>query len=212
MNADVEHRLAQVYGASSSTALSKTYDDWSASYDEDMLAMGYAHPAVICGLTARYVSHLASPILDAGVGTGNIGQLLNTLGFSNLVGLDMSPGMLARAKTRGVYAELHQGVLGEKLHLPTASFDAMISTGTFTVGHAPASAFDELSRVVRAGGHLIFTVGAKVWEANGFHDKIASLCSAGVLKHVWESANYRPMPHSKTESHFEARAHVYQRA
>ncbi|MDE2384524.1 MAG: class I SAM-dependent methyltransferase [Alphaproteobacteria bacterium] len=211
MSTDVEHRLAQVYGASNSSALSQTYDDWAASYDEDMLATGYAHPAVICGLTARYVPHLASPILDAGVGTGNIGQLLHTIGYSNLVGLDMSPGMLARAKARGVYASLLQGVLGERLDLPSASHDAMISTGTFTTGHAPAAAFDELARVVRPGGHLIFTVGTTVWVENGFHTKLASLCAQGVLRPVWESPIYHPMPHSKTEAHFTTRAHVYQR-
>jgi SAM-dependent methyltransferase len=212
MSIDVEQRLAQVYGAHSSAELSKTYDDWATSYDQDMLATGYAHPAVICGLTARHVPHLASPILDAGVGTGNIGQLLATLGYSNLVGLDMSPGMLAKAKARGVYAELHQGVLGEKLPLATASYDAIISTGTFTTGHAPATAFDELARVLRPDGYLIFTVGTTVWVENHFHDKLAGLCAAGLLRPKWESPIYHPMPQSKTEAHFTTRAHVYQRA
>ena len=131
---DVENRLLQVYGAASSTELSKTYDDWAASYDEDMLHTGYAHPAIICGLISRYVNDLAAPVLDAGVGTGNVGQLLHTLGYRNLHGFDMSEGMLAKARAREIYKGLHRGVLGEALDFNSGSFEAILSTGTFTTG------------------------------------------------------------------------------
>ena len=211
MTKNVEARLAEVYHAASPTELSKTYDDWAASYDADMLAMGYAHPAVICGLTSRYVTDLTAPILDAGVGTGNIGKLLSILGFSNLHGIDMSEGMLAKAKARGVYRGLHHGVLGEALDFPSAHFAAIVSTGTFTTGHAPASGFDELVRILKPGGILIFTVGEPVWKPAGFADKLENLCKSGALKPIWQSATYHPMPHSKTESGFQARVYVYER-
>ena len=208
---DVEHRLHQVYGATSSSELSKTYDDWAASYDEDMLQTGYAHPAIICGLISRCVVDLAAPVLDAGVGTGNVGQLLHTLGYSNLHGLDMSEGMLAKARARKIYNSLHRGVLGEALDFNSGSFDAILSTGTFTTGHAPASAFAELARILRPGGHLVFTVGEVLWHEGGFSAALEKLVAAGALRQVWQSAPYHPMPYSKTESHFEARVHVYQR-
>jgi predicted TPR repeat methyltransferase len=208
---DVEARLAEVYHAASPAELSKAYDDWATSYDQDMLATGYAHPAVICGLASRYVTDHAAPILDAGVGTGNIGQLLSILGFSNLHGIDMSQGMLAKAKARGAYRGLHLGVLGEALDFPSAHFVAIVSTGTFTTGHAPASGFDELVRILKPKGHLIFTVGETVWTTSGFGEKLENLCRAGRLSPVWQSEIYHPMPHSKTESSFQARAHVYKR-
>jgi SAM-dependent methyltransferase len=208
----VEDRLAEVYGAADFNTLSKTYDAWAASYDADMLTVGYAHPAVICGLVARYVPDPATPILDAGVGTGNIGQLLNILGYSNLQGLDMSQGMLERARARGVYNGLTCGVLGEALDFNAGTFGCIISTGTFTTGHAPASGLDELSRITKPGGFLIFTVGLAAWSGNGFDAKLERLCGQGVLAPVWASAPYHPMPHSKTESHFQARVHVYRRA
>ena len=212
MTKDVEARLGEVYHAASPSDLAKTYDDWAAEYDADMLATGYAHPAVICGLTSRYVSDTATPILDAGVGTGNIGLLLSILGFTNLHGLDMSQGMLAKAKARGIYSSLHQGILGAALDFPSSRFSCVVSTGTFTTGHAPASAFGELTRVVKPGGHLIFTMGTTVWVENGFAQKLDALCRQGLLIPVWQSEIYHPMPHSKTESHFTTRAHVYQRA
>lgn len=209
---DVEKRLHQVFGAASSADLSKSYDDWAASYDEDMLQTGYAHPAIICGLISRYVTDLNAPVLDAGVGTGNVGQLLHTLGFSNLHGFDMSEGMLAKPRARWIYKGLHRGVLGEALDYNSDSFAAILSTGTFTTAHAPASAFGELARILRPGGHLIFTVGELLWHEGGFGTALEKLVAAGVLRPVWQSAPYHPMPHSKTESHFTALALVYQRA
>ena len=211
MTKDVEQRLAQVYSAASTPELSKTYDEWASSYDADMLATCYAHPAVICGLVARFLPDLKAPILDAGVGTGTVGTLLSVLGYTNLQGLDMSQGMLAKAKSRGVYHSLHQGMLGTALDYPSAHFACILSTGTFTTGHAPASAFDELTRILQPGGKLIFTVGEKVWAENGFAEKLESLCRAGQLSPLWQSQTYHPMPHSKTEGHFTTVALVYQR-
>ena len=212
MTKDVEQRLAQVYSAASTPELSKTYDEWAASYDADMLATGYAHPAVICGLVARFIPDVNAPVLDAGVGTGTVGTLLWILGYANLHGLDMSQGMLGKAKARGVYQSLHQGTLGAALDYPSAHFACILSTGTFTTGHAPASAFDELTRILKPGGKLIFTVGEKVWVENGFSEKLESLCRDGKLLAIWQSQPYHPMPHSKTESHFTTRAMAYQRS
>ena len=211
MSGDVERRLAQVYGATSTPELSRTYDAWADSYDADMLATGYAHLAVICGLVARFVPDLNAPILDAGVGTGTVGSLLSVLGFCNLNGLDMSPGMLAKARARSVYQSLLQGTLGTALDYPNGRFACVLSTGTFTTGHAPATAFDELTRILQPGGKLIFTVGEKVWAENGFAEKLESLCRAGQLSPLWQSHAYHPMPLSKTESHFTTMALVYQR-
>lgn len=211
MSDGVEDRLAHVYHAASQSELAKTYDQWAANYDADMQSIGYVHPAVMAGLTARYVARTDAAILDAGVGTGTIGGLLHILGYSKLSGVDMSPGMLERARARAAYQDLQQGVLGEVLDFKTGQFDAIVSTGTFTTGHAPASAFDELTRITKKGGVLIFTVGLAVWSENGFKDKLDALCEAGLLKAVWKTVPYHPMPYSKTESVFQAVAHVYER-
>lgn len=212
MSGGVEERLADVYHAASQADLVKTYDQWAANYDADMQSIGYVHPAVMASLVSRHINKTDAAILDAGVGTGTIGSLLNILGYSKLSGIDMSLGMLDRASARGVYEGLHIGVLGEALSFKTGQFDAIVSTGTFTTGHAPASAFDELTRITKPGGVLIFTVGVPVWAEAGFEAKLVALCGAGLLKPLWKTAPYNPMPHSKTESGFQAVAHIYQRS
>jgi predicted TPR repeat methyltransferase len=75
-----EQRLERVYGAKGNDELRALYDDWAGRYDEDLQAFGYSYPPVIAGLVARYVRERAAPILDAGAGTGIVGEVLAILG------------------------------------------------------------------------------------------------------------------------------------
>ena len=207
MTSKADKRIDSVYHSSSREQLAKTYDDWASDYDADMQSTGYVHPAIMVGLVSRYIKNPGAAVLDAGVGTGTLGDLLSVLGYTNLLGLDMSEGMLAKARARIVYTGLKRGILGEALDFKTASIDCIVSTGTFTTGHAPASAFDELVRITKPGGFLIFTVGTIVWQELGFEEKLSSL----PITKIEETKIYHPMPLSKTESGFTTRAHVYRR-
>lgn len=203
--------IDKAYRAADRDTLKATYDNWAESYDADMLLTGYLHYAVLTGLVSRHVQRKDAAILDAGVGTGALGSLLNLLGYNNLSGLDMSEGMLAKAAARKCYADLRQAVLGEKLDFVDRSFDAIVSTGTFTEGHAPASAFDELERLLEAGGVMIFTISTLVWVEKGFKDKLDGFVKAGVLKLVEATPAYQPMPYSPAESHVTTRGYVYRK-
>ena len=54
----------------------------------------------------------------------------------------------------------------------------MVSAGTFTYGHAPASSFDEIVRVVRPGGYLVFTLPGD-GDPDGYREKYNELSAAG---------------------------------
>ncbi len=200
-----------VYRSPSREALKATYDQWAASYDADMVNTGYMHYAVLGGLVCRHVVRKDATILDAGVGTGGLGALMNLLGYNNLSGVDMSEGMLAKAAERKCYSDLRLGVLGEKLDYVDRSFDAIVSTGTFTEGHAPASALDELVRLLESGGVIIFTMAGMVWDEKGFKAKLEGFVSSGVLKLAEVTQPYQPMPFSPAESHVTTRAYVYRK-
>jgi len=201
--------LARVFGASNTEDLIRSYDEWAASYDADMVSIGYTNPSVAAALVTRYAPALDSRILDAGVGTGILGEILAILGYRELAGIDISEGMLAKARDRGVYRDLRQGLLGEALEFADASFDAIVSIGVFVGGHAPPTAFDELVRITRSGGHMIFTVAASAWEDGGFRAKIETLEGARRLRGVEVTGPYRPMPLSPTEGSFRTRCFVY---
>jgi predicted TPR repeat methyltransferase len=204
--------IDSVYRSPSREALQTTYDEWAASYDADMVLTGYVHYPVLTGLICRHVPRKDATILDVGVGTGALGSLLNLLGYNNLSGIDMSQGMLAKATERKCYSDLRRAVLGEKLDFVDRSFDAVISTGVFTEGHAPAAAFDELVRLLETGGVLIFTIAGMVWDEKGFKTKLAGFVEAGTLKAVETTQPYQPMPYSPAEAHVTTRAYVYRKA
>jgi predicted TPR repeat methyltransferase len=208
-NSDPDQWLERVYSSADKDALAATYDQWAASYDSDMLRIGYANPAVAAGLVGRWVADRDARLLEAGVGTGVLGDILSTLGYKSLAGVDISEGMLAKARARGAYAYLEKAVLGETLGYDSGTFRTIVCFGVFTLGHAPAKALDELVRITAVGGHLIFTVSTAAWRDCGFEAKLASLEEAGRISLVESTAEYHPMPLSPTESHFTTRGYVY---
>jgi len=160
--------LARVYAAKTGEELREGYDGWAADYDAEMAALGYRLPELGAAFLARHIPKGEGPILDAGAGTGRAGEALAILGYPRLVGIDMSQEMLRLAGARGVYERLERAVLGEPLGFADGAFAAVIATGVFTCGHAPASSFEELIRVTRPGGAIVFTIRDELIGAGGF--------------------------------------------
>jgi predicted TPR repeat methyltransferase len=205
-----ERRLEQVYGARSNAELRAIYDDWAKRYDEDLLAFGYSYPPAIAGLVGRYVRERDAPILDAGAGTGIVGEILSILGYSRITGIDLSDGMLAVARAKGVYAELRNQTLGEPLDFADDVFAAVVSAGVLTTGHAPPACFDELIRITRPGGHLIFTLSMPVYEEGGFKPKLESLIEQGRWRGVETTPTWCALPRARSEATVMARAYVFE--
>jgi predicted TPR repeat methyltransferase len=183
--------MAAAFSARTVEELERQYAKWAAGYDAENAAAGFRLPSLATGFVARYVPLSSEPILDAGCGTGSAGDNLRILGYRNLVGIDLSDAMLAVAKTRGIYSSLHRMVLGQPLDFRDHTFIATVATGVFTEGHAPHSSFDELIRVTKAGGHLIFTVRVDIYEEHGFREKQESLEAARRWKLIEMSEPFR---------------------
>jgi predicted TPR repeat methyltransferase len=205
-----ERRLEQVYGAKSNDELRAIYDEWAERYDADLQAFGYSYPPAIAGLVARYVREREAPILDAGAGTGIVGEVLAILGYTTITGVDLSDGMLAIARAKGVYLELKNQTLGEPLDFADHAFAAVVSAGVLTTGHAPPSCFDELIRVTRPGGHLIFTLSTPVYEEGGFRPKLEALWAQGLWRAVETTPTWCSLPRAPSHASVTARAYVFE--
>lgn len=188
-----QSRLDAVYHASTTDELSKAYDEWADSYDQDMALVGYRHPGIAVALLSRYLPAGEGPVLDAGAGTGLVGEVLTVLGYTDLEALDASPGMLEVAGSKGVYRHLHHAFLGQPLPFSDGHFAAAISTGTFTAGHVGVEGLPELFRVVRPGGLVVLSVKLTVWDA-GFGDEIERRAAEGTIELVEVTAAYASMP------------------
>jgi SAM-dependent methyltransferase len=122
---------------------------------------------------------LSGRILDAGIGTGRNVEFY-PLG-AKVVGIDISPAMLARAESRLRLSPASTVELREmdviRLDFPAGFFDAAVATFLFCVlpDERQLPALRELRRVVRAGGtvplldyvrpgRLLRRAIAKLWE------------------------------------------------
>ncbi|WP_274630301.1 class I SAM-dependent DNA methyltransferase [Arvimicrobium flavum] len=188
-----EGALGAVYNAEGPQEVAALYDRWAETYDADMSAAGYRHPTICLALLARHLPRGASPVLDAGAGTGLIGEWLGIMGYPHVEALDISEGMLAQAARRGAYAALHRLALGGPLPFPDAHFGGIVSAGVFTSGHVGAEGLDELLRICRPGGVIVLTVKNTLWES-GFADRVAELEAAGNVSRAEETMPYVSMP------------------
>ncbi len=179
--------------------LAERYDHWAKDYDTDLEQdFEWVAPQKAAEVFAKYVPK-SGRVLDAGAGTGLVGKFLSESGYSNLVAMDLSMGMLEEARKKKVYQEFHQMVMGETLGFSADYFDAVVSVGVLTVGHAPASSLDELIRVTRPGGYVIFSLRPDVYESDGFKEKQADLESAGKWELTEESEQFQPLPKGEPE-------------
>jgi predicted TPR repeat methyltransferase len=192
---DSEHdgHLGAVYAAEAPEQVAAAYDAWAETYEADMAASGYRHPTIALALLARHLPRGAGPLLDAGVGTGLMGQWLPLVGYGVVDGLDLSAGMLAVAARKGVYRTLQQLALGGPLPYQDGTFAGIISTGVFTTGHVGAEALPELIRICARGGVIVLTVKGAVWDA-GFGTALAALQHEGRIRVLEQTAPYVSMP------------------
>jgi MFS family permease len=190
--------LDRLYGARDLDELRGEYDRIASAYDEELLGgMGYRSPGAVTDVAGRYLPREAR-ILDVGAGTGLLGRALSEAGFTRLDALDLSQGMLAEASRKNVYGELRQARLGNDLAYESESYDGVVAAGVLTTGHAPADCLDELVRITRRGGHLIFTLRTDQMPP-GFEDKIAELESTRRWELVERGDEFQALPLGEPE-------------
>ena len=192
-------RVQWIYSSQDNRELAERYDQWAVDYDADLdEEFGWLGPQRAVDFFVRHVPKEAR-VLDAGAGTGLVGRLLAERGYGNLVAMDLSLGMLDEAKKKNAYREFHQMVMGEPLGFESDSFDGIISVGVLTVGHAPASSFDELVRITRPGGYIAFSLRPDVYRDSGFKQKQDSLEAEGKWKLAEVSEEFQPLPKGEPE-------------
>ena len=193
--ADIRNpQLEKVYGADSAEEIEDAYDEWSANYEDDVLALGFRLPAVASAVFARFVAFDCGPILDAGCGTGLQSEPLALAGYRPITGIDLSRGMLAVARRKGIYAALRQCELGAQLPFENDAFAHTITVGAITAGHAPPDSFDELIRVTRVDGLIVF--GLRVDEAMdaAYPSAVRHFESEGRWRREYETDAFATMP------------------
>jgi len=155
--------------------LKDLYKNWN-DYENDVINLaGYVGHKVTTDTLLKYLKNKQSKILDAGCGTGLVGQILYKNNYKNIVGVDFSQEMIDRALKKNVYQSLSLCDLTKKLEFDDGSFDAIICAGTFTCGHVGPEALNEMVRITKNEGYICFTVRKQEWETAPYEGIIQSL-------------------------------------
>lgn len=139
-------------GLDEPSMLASAYDRWAASYDEDQNATRDLDAAV---LRRASIAVSGCDVLELGCGTGKNTTWLAERAQS-VIGLDLSEGMLARARARilAPHVRFVRHDVREPWPVPDGSIDVVV--GNLVLEHLSALApvYAETARVLRPGGQL----------------------------------------------------------
>ena len=187
-----EARVDWVIRAETNDEMRRRYNLWAESYDGDLGSYeDYLVPREATK-TAEKILDKGSLILDAGAGTGLVGQCLKEAGFQRLIAADYSEGMLAAARRKGVYQEVHQCDLVRPTHFDDNAMDCVITCGT--TSQVPSASLREYARIVRPGGCIIFGVIPDLWIKHGYAEILSELEAKGAVCVESRGAAFQMLP------------------
>jgi len=143
----------------------RLYRAWAETYDADfVVGTGFRLPRLVTEVYAQMGGNW--PCLDVGCGTGAVARALPDDAIVD--GLDLSPDMLKVSARLGRYRQLIEANLKDQLPLADGSYQGLLSSGTFTLGHVGAEALCELIRILAPGALAVISVRDAVWDSQNF--------------------------------------------
>lgn len=167
------HMLAASGGAEAPSRAGDAYvrdifDRFADSFDEQLLHnLEYRAPQVLVDALAQVLPPTAAEldVLDAGCGTGLCAPLLRPWA-RHLAGVDLSGGMVEKARQRGGYDALAVAELTAYLQSQHAAWDVLVSADTLVYFGELGPVLDAAHAALRAGGWLAFSLEAEDGEAD----------------------------------------------
>jgi len=138
--------------------IKKIFDSFSVRFDEILSGLGYRAPQLVTNALATVVGRNANlVILDAGCGTGLCAPLVGSMA-GRLVGVDLSQGMIEKARQRGLYDELAIEELCQFMRSRPESFDVVLSADCLVYFGSLEEPLSAARACLRRGGVMIFTL------------------------------------------------------
>jgi predicted TPR repeat methyltransferase len=161
---EAQHMLAAASGRTVPRRASDAYvqhifDRFADSFDGVLENLQYRAPQLLVDLVAKSMGSGQGKldVLDAGCGTGLCGPLLKAWSH-RLVGVDLSPKMVEKARLREVYDHLVVGELTAYLSTHSAAYDLVIAADTLCYFGDLTAVITAAAACLRPGGRFGFTL------------------------------------------------------
>lgn len=171
--------LDNIYSVDGGAKMRRYYDDWAASYDADLADNDYRTPGRCAAALAAHLDDRSAPLLDFACGTGLSGVALRDAGFTCIDGTDVSPGMLEKARAKGVYRELLEADPERTLDVRGRGYSAIIAVGAIGAGAAPAENIDGAIESLEPGGLFVVSLNDHTLEDPDFEARLTRAATDG---------------------------------
>jgi predicted TPR repeat methyltransferase len=154
-------RLGAAQVAMSDGYVRTLFDGYALTFDTALrTGLGYKAPELILdAVRAARPAMTFGAALDLGCGTGLGGAAFRPF-CETLTGVDLSPAMVAQARTKNIYERLAEGEILEFLNAEAAAqshYDLVIAADLFGYLDDLAPAFAATARVLAPGGLIAFS-------------------------------------------------------
>lgn len=136
------------------------FSDHAAEFDAHLMErLAYRAPNLVRAAAAPALGPPPAEILDLGCGTGLCGPLFAPVA-ARLVGVDLSPEMLAQAARKDCYDALVEADILKWLGAAEERFDLCVAADVLVYFGDVGPVLAGLGRVLRPGARLVFTTEA----------------------------------------------------
>lgn len=136
------------------------FDGYADKFDQHLVSeLQYQTPHLLYNAVTRAVgSNITGQlsVVDFGCGTGLCGPLFREVA-STLVGVDLSPKMLDKARERGVYDQLVEGDITAIVASPAKTYDLILAADVFVYIGDLAQVFNVCQSALCTGGMFAFS-------------------------------------------------------